>query len=100
MQACALILLPSSIFSFFFICLFLPIFPILNLPEDKYMDSQWKYTAGYFGGINISVIIKKKKKENKSFIGPDCESYPIKVSTRFHHLICFLQTKPPPEFLN
>ena len=59
MQACALILLPSSIFPSPFIYLFLPFLTILNHPEDKYMKSQRKYTAGYFGAINISVIIKE-----------------------------------------
>lgn len=59
MQACALILLPSSISPSLFIYLFLPFLSILNHPEDKYMNSQRKYTARYFGGINISVIIKE-----------------------------------------
>lgn len=57
MQACALILLPSSISSPF-IYLFLPFLTILYHPEDKYIKSQRKYTAKNFGGINISVIIK------------------------------------------
>lgn len=59
MQACALILLPSSIFPSLFIYLFLPLPTILNHPGDKYMKSQRKYTTGYFGAINISVIIKE-----------------------------------------
>ncbi len=50
MQACDLILLPSSISPSLFIYLFLPFLTILNHPED--MNTQGEYTAGYFGGFN------------------------------------------------
>lgn len=74
MQACALILLPSSIFPSLFLSICFCLFPtILNHPGDKYMNGRREYTA------RIRWWYQYFSYNKRSFIGPNCEGYPIKM---------------------